>query len=203
MSDTFFLGARLRELRRERDLSQRELAKLAGVSANAISLIERDEISPSVATLQRLATALNVKISYFFESDSSENNIIHIKANDRPSLSSRGVLIAGTGRRLAGQQVEPFFVALTPGADSGHQPVIHAGHEIVCCLRGTIEYKIDGNTVVLEEGDFLLFEADLPHHWRNPTNQDAEFLLILQTPGESDETIRRHFSSHPSVTHFG
>ena len=62
------LGARLRGLRKERALSQRELADLAELSPNAISLIERDEISPSVATLQRLAAALGVKMSYFFES---------------------------------------------------------------------------------------------------------------------------------------
>ncbi|RMG92765.1 MAG: cupin domain-containing protein [Chloroflexi bacterium] len=203
MGDTFFLGAKLRALRQERELSQRELAKLAGISANAISLIERDEISPSVATLQRLAAALQVKISYFFESDDAEDNVIYVKADTRPALSSRGVSIAGIGRRLAGQQIEPFFITLTPGAESGHQPVAHSGHEFVCCLDGTIEYNIDGNVILLEKGDFLLFEATLPHRWRNPANEPAEFLLILQTPGESDDPIRRHFSNHPSITHLG
>lgn len=60
------LGDRLRQLRAERRLSQRDLAQLAGISTNSISLIEREEISPSVSTLQSLARALNVKVSYFF-----------------------------------------------------------------------------------------------------------------------------------------
>lgn len=203
MDDLFSLGPRVRGLRKERDLSQRELARLAGLSANAISLIERNEISPSVATLHRLATALNVRISYFVEGDEDQTNIIHIKASQRPSLSSKGLMVAGLGQRLPGQEVEPFFIALAPGAESGRRPVIHAGHEIVCCLQGTVEYEIDGDIYLLEAGDFLLFEAELPHHWRNPGDERAEMLLILQTPNGSNESVRRHFSSHPSVIHLG
>jgi quercetin dioxygenase-like cupin family protein len=153
--------------------------------------------------MQRLATALNVKISYFFEEDDGQANIIHVKAGERPSLTSRGVEIAGIGKRLREQEVEPFHIALEPGAASGLQPVIHSGHELVCCVRGMIEYEIDGKVFLLEAGDFLVFEAELPHFWRNPTAEDAEFLLILQTPNESNESIRRHFSNHPSITHFG
>jgi transcriptional regulator with XRE-family HTH domain len=203
MDELFSLGPRVRTLRKERDLSQRELARLAGVSANAISLIERNEISPSVATLHRLATALNVKISYFLEGDKDQTNLIHIKASERPSLSSKGLMVAGLGQRLPGQEVEPFFIALAPGAESGRRPVIHAGHEIVYCLHGTVEYEIDGEIYLLQAGDFLLFEAELPHHWRNPGDERAEMLLILQTPNGSNESVRRHFSNHPSVTHFG
>ena len=62
MANKFSLGARLRNLRKERKLTQRELAIQASISVNAVSLIERNEISPSVATLQSLATALKVKI---------------------------------------------------------------------------------------------------------------------------------------------
>lgn len=203
MDRQFSLGTRLRQLRKERDLSQRNLADRAGVSANAISLIERDEISPSVATLQRLAVALSVKISYFFESDDIQANIIHIKASERPSLYSKGVNIAGIGQRLVGQEIEPFFVTLAPEAESGRGPVIHSGHEFVCCLQGTVEYEVDGHTYLLKAEDCLLFEAELPHHWRNPTAKEVKLLLILQTSNGLDEPVRRHFSSHPSVTHFG
>jgi transcriptional regulator with XRE-family HTH domain len=203
MEKVLSLGAKLRELRKERNLSQRDLAGQSGISPNAISLIEREEISPSVATLQRLATALKVKMSYFFEDNNTQVSVIHIKASERPSLTSRGLMIAGLGRRLRGQELEPFFVALAPEAESGRQPVIHAGHEFVCCLCGTVEYEIDGEIYQLQTGDFLLFEAELPHHWRNPSTEKAELLLILQSPKGSDEPVRRHFASHPSVSHIG
>ncbi len=93
------LGARLRGLRKERALSQRELADLAALSPNAISLIERDEISPSVATLQRLAVALGVKMSYFFES-ATVARILHFRPNQRPVIRGAGLTIEGLGARL-------------------------------------------------------------------------------------------------------
>jgi transcriptional regulator with XRE-family HTH domain len=200
--EVFSLGSKLRTLRKERDLTQRELASQAGISANAVSLIERDEISPSVATLQRLATALNVKMSYFFDED-GQTDVMHIRASERPFIESKGVTIESIGQRLRGQELEPFFISLAPNSESGRRHVIHSGHEFVYCVRGRVEYEIDGQIYLLNEGDFLLFEAQLPHHWRNPTGEKAELLLILQTPNESDESVRRHFSSYPSLTHIG
>jgi transcriptional regulator with XRE-family HTH domain len=203
MDQAISLGSRLRHLRQERHLSQRELAGLAGVSPNAVSLIERDEISPSVATLQRLASALKVKMSYFFEEVETQASVIFIAAGGRPTLTSKGVVIAGLGRRLRGQELEPFFIVLAPGTGSGRLPAIHSGHEFVCCFQGEVEYEIDGTIYRLHKGDMLLFEAELPHYWRNPAEEEAELLLILQTPDGSDESVRRHFSDHPSVTHMG
>jgi transcriptional regulator with XRE-family HTH domain len=202
MDKVLSLGTKLRALRKERDLTQRDLASLASLSANAISLIERDEISPSVATLQRLAAALNVKIGYFFDED-VQTDIMHVKAGERPSITGKGVTIESIGERLRGQEMEPFFISLAPGSESGRQQVIHSGHEFVYCVRGEVEYEIDGDVYTLNEGDFLLFEAQLPHHWRNPTPEKAELLLILQTPDESGDPVRRHFSSYPSLTHIG
>jgi transcriptional regulator with XRE-family HTH domain len=203
MDKAFSLGPRLRALRKERDLTQRDLAGQAGVSANAISLIERDEISPSVMTLQRLATALKVKMSYFFAEDDGEENVLHMKAGERPAITSKGVTIEAIGKRLREQRIEPFCVALEPHSESGRQQVVHSGHELVYCLRGAVEYEVDGQTYLLQEGDFLLFGAELPHHWRNPAAEKAEVLLILQTLNESYESVRRHFSSHPSLAHIG
>ena len=99
MSREFSLGPKLRALRKERDLTQRELASQAGISANAVSLIERDKISPSVATLQRLVTALNVRMSYFFDED-EQTDIIYVRAGDRPSITSKGVMIESIAERL-------------------------------------------------------------------------------------------------------
>lgn len=202
MDSQLSLGLKLRGLRRERYLSQRMLAERAGVSPNAISLIEREEISPSVATLQRLASALNVKMSYFFES-ATLARILHVHHGQRPVIHGAGVTIEGLGARLDSQQMEPFLVSLAPHADSGAGQVVHAGHEFICCLTGCVRYEIDGAIHLLEPGDFLLFEADLPHRWGNPGDEAARLLLVLQAPDGVQEPARRHFSDYPSVTHLG
>jgi len=203
MEKTFSLGDKLRQLRDERNISQRDLARLAGLSPNSISLIERDETSPSVSTLQSLAAALNIRMSYFFEEETPDS-ILHIKAASRPKIENEGVTIEGMGKTLPKQELEPFSITLAPRAGSGgERQVVHSGHEFVYCLQGKIEYVIDGNTYLVETGDILIFEANLPHLWRNPFEVEAKFILVLQTPNASREPVQRHFSSHPSVNHIG
>lgn len=194
------LSSRLRALRQERDLSQRALAERSGLSANAISLIERDEISPSVATLQRLAAALGVKMSYFFDAE-TQARVLHVRAGQRPVIRNAGLTIEGLGARLADQQMEPFLIALAPHAEMGAGQVGHGGHEFVCCLAGRVEYEIDNVMYRLEAGDVLLFEADLPHRWGNPGDEDARLLLVLQAASGTQEPARRHFADYPSVTY--
>jgi len=196
------LGAKLRYIRDERGLSQRDLAQKAGISTNSVSLIERDENSPSVATLQALATALAVKMSYFFD-DEEPQSVLHVKSGKRPVISNKGVQIEGIGGELKRQEIEPFLVTLEPHSGSGDRQVVHTGHEFVYCLQGQVEYIIDGDIHELEEGDFLLFEAHLPHIWRNTSDQVARFLLVLQTPGQSSEPVERHFRSYPSLPYIG
>ena len=196
------VGNKLRTVREERGLSQRELAQRAGISTNAISLIERDENSPSVSTLQSLAAALNVKMSYFFD-DQEPTQILHVKAQNRPVISSKGVQIEGLGGKLNYQEMEPFLVSLKPDSGSGERQVVHTGHELVYCLSGKVEYLIDGQIYSLEVGDVLLFEAQLPHLWRNVTDEDATLLLVLQATGQTDQSVERHFSDYPSLRHIG
>jgi transcriptional regulator with XRE-family HTH domain len=196
------LGTRLRDLRRERNLSQRDLAERAGLSPNAISLIERGEISPSVATLQRLAGALSVRMSYFFDSD-DEMHLVYSRAERRPEIASRDVRIEGLGAKLSGQEMEPFIVTLAPGADTCNIPVVHSGHEFVCCLEGRLEYVVGGTAYPLEAGEYLMFEANLPHCWRNAAEQESRFLLVLHSPSGPGDPVQGHFTDHPSVAHLG
>jgi len=202
MADQFSLGNRLRALRTERRLSQRDLATKAGISTNAVSLIERNEISPSVSTLQSLARALNIKISYFFDEDYS-GKVLLVRAAERPVINGDGLRIEGVGKRLIDQEVEPFRITLDPHAHSGERQVVHAGMEFICCDEGKVEYIIDGKSYIVEKGDFLIFDASQPHLWRNPFEEPAVFLLVMQATSDSAESIYRHFVEYPSIKHIG
>ncbi len=194
------IGSRLRAIRDERGYSQRQLAQMSRISPNAISLIERDENSPSVATLQSLAAALNIKMSYFFD-DAHALNVLFVKSDQRPAITHQGVKIEAAGGSLNRQELEPFVISLDPHTELGTRQVVHTGHELIYCLKGKLEYIVDGEIFALEPGDILLFEAHLPHIWRNTTAEGAQFLLILQTPGESSEPVERHFPAYPSLKH--
>jgi len=194
------LGVKLKSLRKERSFTQKELAQRAGVSVNAISLIEREEISPSVSTLQNLAGALQVKISYFFSDDTTAHTLL-CTAETRPHIVTEGVNIESMGKAIPNQQIEPFIVTLPPHTDSGPQPVVHTGHEFIYCLNGMIDYQIGGQKYTLSPGDMLIFEATQPHIWSNPADTASKMLLVLQSPETSRNVSRQHFPHHPSLPH--
>ncbi len=187
------VGGKVRTLRQRRGLSLRELAERSTLSVNTISLVERGLMAPSVVTLHKLATALGVKITFFFE-EPEAREVIFTKAGQRPRAWGAGVLMENLGSGLANQSVELLFIQLEAKARSGEQPVAHTGHEFILCLAGKIEYEIGGRRYRLEEGDSLLFEARLPHQWHNPSDGLATALLVFQAAEGREESVQRHLT---------
>ncbi len=78
------VGARLRQLREARGHSIRELARRSGISANALSLIERGRSSPSVSTLYKVSDALEIPITTLFHvGDDEVAEVVYIRAGER------------------------------------------------------------------------------------------------------------------------
>ncbi len=186
------VGESLRRLRESRNISMRALAKTSGLSANALSMIERGKSSPSVSTLYKLADALEVPVTAFFGTPAERQQVIYLRALDR----SRIPIVRGSWEGLGGEKfvgrVEPFVLALETGADSGPAPLVHTGHEFVFCLTGNIEYSVEERGFQLSPGDSLLFAAHLSHRWRNAGQGPAHVLIVLSGFSESD---------HPLLTH--
>jgi len=187
------VGRRLRELRNERDISIRSLAEQSGLNVNTLSLIENGKTSPSVSTLQRVAAALDVPITAFFEIVTTPQVIVFQKAGERQAVAFAHGTLADLGTGFARSGLEPFVVILEPLAGSGDTPIVHTGLEFVFCMEGAIGYEVDGQAFVLEPGDSLLFEAHLPHRWRNLEEAPSRWLLLLCPADERDHPDERHF----------
>jgi transcriptional regulator with XRE-family HTH domain len=188
------VGRRLREIRAGRSLSIRSLAEQSGLNVNTLSLIENQRTSPSVSTLQQLAQTLHVHISAFFETDHGDKLVVHQKAGARPHTAVTNGSIEDLGAGMPRFGAEPLIVTLAPNADSGKTPIVHTGREFVYCLEGQIAYSVDNETYLLEQGDSLLFEAYLPHHWKNLDTTPSRNLLVLCPLDERDRPTERHFS---------
>jgi transcriptional regulator with XRE-family HTH domain len=193
--DEIEVGQRLHELRAARGLSIRALAENCGLSVNTISMIENRRTSPSVSTLQQLSQTLQVPISAFFENDHGDKQIIHQKKGTRPHVSFTHGSIEDLGAGMKRFGAEPLIVTLASKADSGKTPIVHTGREFVYCLEGHIAYTVDRETYLLEPGDSLLFEAYLPHYWKNLDASPSRSLLVLCPMDERDNPTERHFSN--------
>jgi len=189
------VGSNLHNLRTKTGLSIRTLAEMSRLNANTLSLIENGKTSPSVSTLQQLASALNVPITAFFEADVTKNNISFQKAGQCPQEAFAYGSLADLGAGLTLQGGQPLLVTLKPKAKSGSTPIVHTGHEFVFCLEGKLAYTIEDHTYILDPGDSLLFEAHLPHLWQNVGDTISKSLLIMCPADESDHPEDRHFKA--------
>ena len=187
------IGERLRELREARNISMRSLATKSGLSANALSMIERGRASPSVSTLYKLADALGVSITSFFGSDSERKQVVFLKGEERPRVSfTRGIFEGLGGENFAGR-VEPFMLTLESNANSGPRSMAHTGHEFVFCLRGKLEYQVERQIYELEAGDSLLFAAHLKHRWKNVGGTVVTALIVISGFEEGAQLHAMHW----------
>ncbi len=186
------VGNRLRQLREARGVSMRTLATMSGLSANALSMIERGKTSPSVSTLYRLADALGVPVTNFFSPESSRKKVVFIKADGRARLPFLRGLWEGLGGEQFTGRMMPFMVTLESGASSGPGNVVHTGHEFVFCIRGQLEYMVEGDVYSLEAGDSLLFSAQQKHRWRNASSNVTTALIIISDFSEGEQPGPMH-----------
>jgi transcriptional regulator with XRE-family HTH domain len=189
------VGVKIRELRNQRGLSLRALAERSGLNINTLSLIENGKCSPSVGTLQLLAKALEVPITAFFESEPVSKRVVFTGRNRRPEATFSQARMQNLGKDLADNAVQPFVVTLEPGAGSGERTIVHTGHEFVYCLSGKILYVIDKIDYSLEPGDSVVFEAHLPHQWKNMDERQSQIILIVFPADQRDEPGGRHFTN--------
>ena len=188
------VGARLRMLRAGAGLSIRALAEMSGLNVNTLSLIENGKTSPSVSTLQQLAQGLGVPVTEFFQTVEGDKTVVYQRSGQRPLAAFTHGVMEDLGAGMTRFGAEPLIVTLEAKADSGRNPIVHTGREIVYCLEGRVAYTVDSETYPLEPGDSLFFEAYLPHRWKNLDETPSRVLLVLCSLDERDRPVQRHFA---------
>jgi len=188
------VGIRIRQLRRERGLIQRELAEAADLSLNAVSLIERDQTSPTVATLERLANALDVPLVSLFQAREPHFSVIQTKPDDRNRVAVRLGRLERLGRGLENQKMEAVEANLEAGYSGGPQPQMHAGHELIYVVDGEISCEVGDQQYHLGPRESLLFEARIPHRYRNTGNRPARAIIVSWEPDGPGGSLQAHFS---------
>lgn len=192
---TIDVGGRLRQLRQERGKSMRALARLSGLSTNALSMIERGRTSPSVSTLYKISDALEVPITAFFREEPPRQQVVFCHADQRNRVNFPKGIWEGLGGEFFIGHVEPFLLRLEPGASSGPFGMLHTGHEFVMCMDGVIEYEVEDQMYTLNPGDSLIFAAQLRHRWRNAGEGEARAVFVLTGFEQGERPSEFHISS--------
>jgi len=174
------LGETVRLLRQRAGLSIQDVANKTGLSNGMISQLERARAMPSIRTLRLLSIALDVPISYFFEtSDPSDVQRYIVRKNNRRllRLTASGVVKEALTPEGKGQ-MELYELTLNPGASSGTDFLQHIGEKAGYVLSGSLRLWLDNQAHVLEAGDSFRFPSVVPHMFDNPTQQAARVIWV-------------------------
>lgn len=180
------VGAQLKATRQGMGVTLTDLARTASVSVGMLSKIENGQTSPSLGTLQSLATALNVPIATFFAKFDEKREATFVKAGNGLAIerrgSSKGHLYQLLGHSLrSATQVEPYLITLDETSDA--YPIFqHPGVEFIYLLEGEVSYRHGEETYELKPGDSLFFDAEALHGPMELRKLPAVYLSIIVKP---------------------
>ena len=175
------LGAKLGQARAERGWSLAELARRAGVSTASVHKIEKSGMTPTIATLMKIAAALGTNVSYFIDEGVAVPAAMVVRRDERARLytSKTGITLDNVSGRYGRYRLAGAEARLEPLASSGPDPMRHPGEELVYLLEGTMCFTVDGEVIDLEPGDSIHFRTDRPHSWANPSERPARALWFM------------------------
>ena len=186
------VGRRLKAVRNANGLSQRELAKRAGVTNGLISMIEQNRSSPSVASLKRILDAVPMTFSEFFSIEYSGEEKVFYKADELREINPARVfkIDSDAAKLVSLRQVgdasqhslQLLHEIYEPGADTGLELYTHESEETGLIISGEIELTVGDRKQVLAAGDAYIFDSRVPHRFRNNGNETCVIVSACTPP---------------------
>ena len=170
------IGALIRARRREAKMTLQALCTEAGLSVGYLSQIERDQATPSLATLAQIARALGVGVEYFIAAPKVEDSVSPARGRPQFSIDGSSIIYERISTEFPGSKLSSFVMHVPAGYHS--EDVSHEGEEIVYVLDGALTSWLDGKEIALVAGDALHFRGSQTHAWANLTDRPARLLWV-------------------------
>jgi len=179
------IGKEVKALRQNQRTTVKELAEQTGLSLGMLSKIENGATSPSLTTLQALASGLGVPVTAFFRRFEEKRDAVHTKAGTGLEIERDGTraghqynLLGHLGSNASGVITEPYLISLNEESDV-FPTFQHDGIEFLYVLQGRVNYRHGQNIYKLEPGDTLFFDADSPHGPDELVELPIRFLSVI------------------------
>jgi transcriptional regulator with XRE-family HTH domain len=176
------VGTHLKAVRQMYGLSQRELAKRAGVTNGLISLIEQNRVSPSVSSLKKVLDGIPMVLADFFSMDLGGQPQVFFPREELSDIGTASVELRLVGGRLTKRSMSILHERYAPNADTGEQMLTHSGEEGGVIVKGKIELTVGGESRILGPGDAYYFKSSVPHRFRNIGRDECEIVSASSPP---------------------
>jgi transcriptional regulator with XRE-family HTH domain len=180
------IGKKIRELRKQANLVLQDLSDRTGLSKPLLSQIEKEVVSPPIATLLKISMALNVNIGFFFQDDYPEEKVVLVRRDESKVMDSRyfgreesGYYYEALAYKKSKKYMEPFLVEFKRMKAEKLSYFSHEGEEFIYLLEGTLEFRTENQQYILYPGDSLYFESSIPHAYRALERRNARALTVV------------------------
>ncbi|HNY73903.1 MAG TPA: XRE family transcriptional regulator [Syntrophales bacterium] len=181
------IGRKVRELREKSQLTIMDLAARSGVPKSVLTEIESGDVTPPVATLLKLARAMNVGMAFFFQDEAAADKVSVTRKDQRIRIRRRphhhegevDYIYESLETRKPDKHMEPLFVEFQSMETGDMVFSSHEGEEFVYLLEGRLEFRSHERLEVLTPGDAIYFESDLSHAFRGLDNQAARAIVVV------------------------
>jgi len=173
------LGDRIRQMRKKKGLTLKDIGKATGLTLSHISQIETNKVHPSITALSSLAKALDTTIANLFEPYPEKNPVVRIE--ERRVLKTKNNIDYYLLTPSSKQKLEVLYEILKQGASTGDNLYTHEGEEFGLVIKGKIKVFLGKKEYILKEGDGISFPSTVPHRKEN-INKGETILLWVDTP---------------------
>ncbi len=184
--EVIHVGEKIKQLRMSKGMTLHQLADASGFSSAVLSQIENHLVSPPLGTLIRIAKALGVRPSYFFDQQPERSFTIVRKDERKPVsrfASKKGVRYGysyeSLGHDMKGRHMEPFLVTLEPTTHPDQKPSAHEGEEFLFVLEGEMEITLGEHSDVLGPGDAIYYHSSIPHLVKCRGENETKILAVI------------------------
>ena len=182
MSYNAAIGAKIKELRTEKNFTLEKLSKESGLSIGFLSQMERGMSAVAVDTLAKLAEILETDLSYFFKENTIVNNNPVIRNYEKEySIINQQIIQYNLSKNIEEFQLLPRLFELLPfnttdTSDLGTYH--HGGDEFIYVLEGVLTVYYEGKEYLLYPGDSIIINSTKNHNWINLSNRVVRFLSV-------------------------
>lgn len=187
MSEEFNVGKKIKSLRKERRMNSKELAMKAGISYGMLSLLESGSTQGSVETLRKIAKVLDTTLAHLFTNENSQSQLLTdeslliVRKDQRKKISFPDPLY-NCELLVPDLQGDVEFLLVNLEAQRVTEEVIphtKGGEECDYVLKGQIVVTLQDKEYILDEGDCIRFNPEIPHKFENRTNEQASYLSVI------------------------
>ena len=175
------LGERLRAIRQLRRKTLKEVASAAGISESFLSQLERGRTNATIATLQRLSTALGIEVSDLFTTNAARPRVLRRDAREFIAWGRLGRKALLTPKPF--QSLEVVVARFDPGGSTGDEPYTHGeSEELLIVIEGEVHVQLGADVYTVSAGDSVHYESSTPHRVANHGDEPAEVLFVISPP---------------------